>query len=97
MDKLKYRDLQRWSIDDVLKVLPVSVTRDSQATMVILTTEDYNKLVQLASPSHDSQAIPIYNKSIHKPGDVVRVWQGKVLVQVTVPELDIDGNLMYNE
>ncbi len=93
MDKLKYRDLQRWSIDDVLKALPVSVTRDSQATMVLLTTEDYNKLVQLASPSHDSQAIPIYNSAMHKPGDTV-MYKGKV---VTIPELNIDGYLMYNE
>ena len=55
MDRLRYRDIQRWSIRDLLQVLPVSVTRDSQATLVILTTEQYNKLVRLVPLGHDSQ------------------------------------------
>ena len=55
MDKIKYRELQRWRIDDILEVCPVSVTRDSQATLVILTTEQYNKLVRLVPLGHDSQ------------------------------------------
>ncbi len=47
--------------------------------------------------THSVITIPIYNKNIHKPGDRVRVWQGKQLVEMIVPEIDGDGYLLYNE
>ena len=46
------------------------------------------------SYGRDSQAIPLYNPSIHKPGDRVLVKQGKRLIAAVVPELDVDGNAM---
>lgn len=100
MDKIRYRDLQRWGIEDVLRILPASVTRDSQATMVILTTEDYNKLVQMASSRQDSQATtslpPVFiNTKIHPPGTLVRMRQGKRMIEVIVPEVDADGYVIY--
>jgi hypothetical protein len=36
MDKIRFRDLQRWNIEDLLKVLPVAVTRDSQGKETIV-------------------------------------------------------------
>ena len=48
--------MQRWSSDDLAQVLPVSVTRDSQAKFVLLTLNQYNQLVRKALSSHDSQA-----------------------------------------
>ena len=38
------------------------------------------------------QPIPIYNPRIHKLGDVVRKWVKGRYVEVTVPEIDADGN-----
>ena len=55
MDRIQYRQLQRWPIDDIVKVAPVTITRDSQATLVILTLEQYNKLVKNMPISYDSQ------------------------------------------
>ena len=37
---------------------------------------------------------PIYNPVIHKAGDWVLVFGGKHLVEVIVPELDADGNVI---
>lgn len=69
MDKIRYRDLQRWKIEDILEVLPVVVTRDSQSVMVILTPKEYDKLQKKVVYRHDSQ--------------------------VSVPELDVDGNVIW--
>ena len=57
MDKIRYRDLQRWKFGDIEQVLPIAITYDSQAKMVLLTLGDYNKLVKLARNRSDSQAI----------------------------------------
>jgi hypothetical protein len=38
---------------------------------------------------------PIYNPSVHKPGNTVRMRQGNKFITVTVPELDADGNAIY--
>ncbi len=38
--------------------------------------------------------IPLYNAMVHKAGDTVRVWRGKRLMTVTIPELDADGQPM---
>ena len=35
---------------------------------------------------------PIYNSNKHKAGDVVSIKQGKGYVEMTVPNLDADGN-----
>ncbi len=38
--------------------------------------------------------IPLYNPSIHKAGDTVRVLRGKREVVTLIPELDADGRPM---
>ncbi|KKN74708.1 hypothetical protein LCGC14_0387500 [marine sediment metagenome] len=40
------------------------------------------------------EPIPLYNPTIHKPGDRVMVKPnyGKKLVEIVIPELDDDGN-----
>ena len=35
---------------------------------------------------------PLYNPSIHGPGDRVLVQQGKRLIETIIPELDASGN-----
>ena len=98
MDKIRFRDLQRWCYGDIEKTLPVAVTHDSQAKMVILTTSHYNKLVQNDRNSYDSQARPRpYNPAIHKPGDLVLMPKGKRMIEAVVPCLDGDGNVVYEE
>lgn len=36
--------------------------------------------------------IPLYNPSIHKSGDTVRMYQGNRLVVMTIPFKDADGS-----
>ncbi len=36
---------------------------------------------------------PLYNPSVHRPGDTVRMYKGNVTA--TIPELDADGNVIY--
>lgn len=38
--------------------------------------------------------IPLYDSMIHKPGDVVRIWRGKQLITVTIPEVDVEGQII---
>ena len=38
--------------------------------------------------------IPLYNPSIHRAGDTVRVIKGRREIVTTIPELDIDGNII---
>ena len=45
MDRIRYRDLQRWPYTDLKQVLPIAVTYDSQAELVVMTIETYNRLV----------------------------------------------------
>lgn len=47
--------------------------------------------------SEDRPKIPLYNPYTHRPGDTVRIQQRKREVTVTIPELDADGQPMYNE
>ncbi len=56
MDKIRLRDLQRWPFKDLVKVLPIAITHDSQSVMVLLTLKDYNKLVKKALNRYDSQS-----------------------------------------
>ena len=41
---------------------------------------------------------PLYNPSLHRAGDTVRVLRGKREVTVVIPKLDADGNVIpdYN-
>jgi len=41
------------------------------------------------------QPNPLYNPAIHRAGDTVRVLRGKREVTVTIPQLDADGNIIY--
>lgn len=56
MDKIRYRDMQRWVWEDMKEVLPIAVTHDSQPVMVLVTTEQWNKLTENYRSRHDSQA-----------------------------------------
>lgn len=38
---------------------------------------------------------PLYNPSIHRAGDMVRVLRGKREIEIVIPELDADGSPMY--
>ena len=38
---------------------------------------------------------PLYNPSLHRVGDVVRVKQGKQEIVTTIPSIDADGNAYY--
>ena len=64
MDKIRYRDLQRWSYADLEQVLPIAVTHDSQTKLVILSVEQYNKLVKdyKKTSTHDSHTEPSVRK-----------------------------------
>ena len=39
-----------------------------------------------------TQSIPMYNASVHKPGDRVLMYQGNRLVEIVIPRLDADMN-----
>ena len=39
--------------------------------------------------------VPMFNPSIHKAGDKVMVYQGKKLIETVIPELDADGQPVY--
>lgn len=48
-------------------------------------------------PDHvDTQAtIPIYDRTKHKKGDRVLIRSGKNLIEAVVPEIDAEGNLVW--
>ena len=37
------------------------------------------------------QPVPLYNPSVHKPGDTVRIIKGNTEITLTIPNLDADG------
>ena len=45
MKKIMYSELQRSPFKDVMETLPLSITIDSQARMVLLSVEQYKRLV----------------------------------------------------
>jgi hypothetical protein len=59
---------------------------------------DGNKILGLdrisspTMPDQPSNVAPLYDSTIHGPGDRVRVLQGKKFIEVTVPEIDADGH-----
>ena len=57
MDKIRYRDLQRWNLADIKQALPLAITQEGQSVMVLLDISDYNKLVRRVR--HDSPAYEI--------------------------------------
>ena len=40
--------------------------------------------------------VPLYNPMSHRAGDRVLVQRGKRLVDIVIPELDADGNPIYD-
>jgi hypothetical protein len=56
VDKIRFRDLQRFNREALKQGCPLGVTCDSQSEFVLLTTEQYNKLVKKALHRHDSQS-----------------------------------------
>ena len=55
-----------------------------------------NNVVNTIQP--DSQATPpLYNPSIHKVGDRVLMPKGKRVVEATVPDVDADGAVIYED
>ena len=89
MEKVQWRGLRRGS--EVLKKLPVVLEYDGVNVGVLLPVEYYNQLVR-GYRQNDDKVIPLYNPSIHKAGDTVRVLKGKREVTLTIPELDADGH-----
>ena len=41
--------------------------------------------------------IPLYNPSNHKIDDRVLVYKGRRLVETVIPQIDADGNPIYEE
>ena len=58
MDKIRFRDLQRWNYTDIESVLPVLVRHDSQPGFVVLTVNDYNKLVKDYRQAQTVEGLP---------------------------------------
>jgi hypothetical protein len=97
MDKIRYRDLQRWRLGDVEKALPLTITSDSQSKMVLLSLEQYNKLVNdFKLAPRDSHRIenleelniiksPEHYQLIRKNGEIIK------------QEVDLDGYPIYKE
>jgi len=61
-----------------------------------LSIGDYLKeqIIRSVNAMGSVNAIPKYDKSIHKVGDVVMMLRGKQWVKSIVPELDADGQPM---
>ena len=55
--------------------------------------EVLTRLRQLIQPVEVKKKpiVPLYNASVHKAGDRVRVFDGHRLVEMVIPELDADG------
>jgi len=56
---------------------------------------DGNRILGLTSKDvQPKETIPIYNPAMHKAGDrvLVRPPYSKKLIEVTIPEVDMDGN-----
>lgn len=55
-----------------------------------------NKIVGVVKPMSNLtvRPVPLYNPSIHKPGDrvMVRSPYNKKLIETVIPEIDADGN-----
>ena len=49
-----------------------------------------NLIEEVVKPS-----VPIYNPSLHRAGDLVRVQKGRRLIEMVIPEIDGDGNVVY--
>jgi len=47
------------------------------------------------NPQVYTPTIPVYNSGIHKSGDRVMIRQGRKMVESVVPEIDVDGNVIY--
>jgi len=71
----------------------VGVTRSVQPNVIDAVSpsvrrEDYGK-ISIEQPA------PVYNPSIHRPGDRVLVQRGKRWVEMVIPRLDADGQAIY--
>lgn len=57
-------------------------------------TVNGNKVSIGTKPGSVQPNVPVYNPSVHKPGDRVLVRSGSRLVEAVVPRLDADGRPM---
>jgi hypothetical protein len=94
MDKIKFRDLQRWSLGDIEKVVPVTVTSDSQAKLVVLSYESYNKIINTPKLApRDSQGNLVTSSQEKEPEHyIIKRVNGGLVKQ----ETDLDGYPIYD-
>ena len=83
------------SVADYIKGLVEGVLTpvNSPTPSVTPKAEVIAQLRQLIKPveAEKKALVPLYNASIHRAGDRVRVFDGNRLVEMVVPELDADG------
>ena len=83
----------RDNLSKELKILPIAVIRDGQLVATILSVESYRRLLEGYRKGNSS--VNLYNPAIHKTGDRVLVRKGKRLVEMIVPEIDADGQVIW--
>lgn len=64
-------------------------------------TLEANRIVSAKKGSvfpSESIRVPLYNPSVHKPGDrvLIKPPYSKKLIEMTIPNLDADGNPYYD-
>jgi len=47
--------------------------------------------IRLHAKKETAVVQPLYNPSVHKPGDTVRIIKGNTEITLTIPNLDADG------
>lgn len=83
----------------IVKPATLAVKPDKREVLEKLLKLDGNRIVivkPIGQPDPAEAIRPIYNPHIHKTGDLVRMRanNGK-MIEVTVPELDGDGNPIF--
>ena len=69
------------------KVLQEGITVIPKAEVIAQLRQLIKELPQ---PGREA-IVPLYNASVHRAGDRVRVFDGNRLVEMVIPELDADG------
>ena len=97
---MAYRDIEKRRETTKLRVRRYRALHKGVTSSVTPTVNPIDKLkakydIRQGSykpTRYNPGAIPLYNASIHKPGDRVRMYQGNRLIELVIPELDADGN-----
>ena len=107
MEKITYRQLQRLSSQELVERLPVGITVDSQGVAIILSADEYRRILQrLDSQPKGTQGEgktqgaavrPYDSRKRYNPGDKVLILRGRGWVETVIPELDGEGNPIHEE